>query len=384
MESIKTPSDDFNFSDLVLTSPITMNSGTHFIKYKFNDNQFYLQPPKSLLKQNITKGQRRMFCDLLFTNENDEFLRWIENLEEYSKKYIFDNRNNWFESELTEDDIEISFTPILKSYKGGKFYMLRTLIPTYLGTINLKIYDENENNIEIDQIKENDNVMTALEFKGIKCSPRSFQVEIELKQLLLLNKENIFDQCILNKPSLVKKKIDTQEENVENVLEENIKIEVETKDDLEETKEESYPIEQSNLEKEVQEESLSNEQVKEDIVQEAKEEEKLEEEEEDVVDVEEKEEEGEKSKEDLENLNFDEPEEIELPLEEVLEGEVVSIKKPNTIYYEMYKEALKKAKMAKDLALTSYLEAKRIKNQYMLEDLEDSDLEDDTFNSLDD
>jgi len=383
MESIKTPSDDFNFSDLVLTSPITMNSGTHFIKYKFNDNQFYLQPPKSLLKQNITKGQRRMFCDLLFTNENDEFLRWVENLEEYSKKYIFDNRNNWFESELTEDDIEISFTPILKSYKGGKFYMLRTLIPTYLGTINLKIYDENENNIEIDQIKENDNVMTALEFKGIKCSPRSFQVEIELKQLLLLNKENIFDQCILNKPSLVKKKIDTQEENVENILEENIKIEVDTKDDLEETKEELYPIEQSNLEKEVQEESLSNEEVKEDIVQEAEEEEKLEEEE-DVVDVEEKEEEGEKSKEDLENLNFDEPEEIELPLEEVLEGEVVSIKKPNTIYYEMYKEALKKAKMAKDLALTSYLEAKRIKNQYMLEDLEDSDLEDDTFNSLND
>lgn len=384
MESIKTPSDDFNFSDLILTSPITMNSGTHFIKYKFNDNQFYLQPPKSLLKQNITKGQRRMFCDLLFTNENDEFLRWIENLEEYSKKYIFDNRNNWFESELTEDDIEISFTPILKSYKGGKFYMLRTLIPTYLGTINLKIYDENENNIEIDQIKENDNVMTALEFKGIKCSPRSFQVEIELKQLLLLNKENIFDQCILNKPSLVKKKIDTQEENVENILEENIKIEVDTKDDLEETKEELYPIEQSNLEKEVQEESLSNEEVKEDIVQVAEEEEKLEEEEEDVVDVEEKEEEGEKSKEDLENLNFDEPEEIELPLEEVLEGEVVSIKKPNTIYYEMYKEALKKAKMAKDLALTSYLEAKRIKNQYMLEDLEDSDLEDDTFNSLND
>ena len=384
MESIKTPSDDFNFSDLVLTSPITMNSGTHFIKYKFNDNQFYLQPPKSLLKQNITKGQRRMFCDLLFTNENDEFLRWVENLEEYSKKYIFDNRNNWFESELTEDDIEISFTPILKSYKGGKFYMLRTLIPTYLGTINLKIYDENENNIEIDQIKENDNVMTALEFKGIKCSPRSFQVEIELKQLLLLNKENIFDQCILNKPSLVKKKIDTQEENVENILEENIKIEVDTKDDLEETKEELYPIEQSNLEKEVQEESLSNEEVKEDIVQVAEEEEKLEEEEEDVVDVEEKEEEGEKSKEDLENLNFDEPEEIELPLEEVLEGEVVSIKKPNTIYYEMYKEALKKAKMAKDLALTSYLEAKRIKNQYMLEDLEDSDLEDDTFNSLND
>lgn len=345
MESIKTPSDNFNFSDLVLTSPITMNSGTHFIKYKFNDNQFYLQPPKCLLKQNITKGQKRMFCDLLFTNENDEFIRWIENLEDYSKKIIFDNRNNWFESELTEDDIEISFTPILKSYRGGKFYILRSLVSSYLGTINLKIYDEDENNIEIDQIKEDDNIITALEIKGIKCSPRAFQVEIELKQLLLLKKENIFDQCILNKPSLVKKKIESQEDNVDNVLEENIKIEIETKEDLDDTRDESEYIEEISLEK--------------------------------------GEEEKEKSKGDLENLNFDEPEEIELPLEEISE-EVVSIKKPNTIYYEMYKEALKKAKMAKDLALTSYLEAKRIKNQYMLEDLEDSDLEDDTFDSLND
>ena len=54
MESIKTPSDDFDFKELVLTSPITMNSGTHFIKYKLNDNQLYLQPPKCLIKQNIT------------------------------------------------------------------------------------------------------------------------------------------------------------------------------------------------------------------------------------------------------------------------------------------------------------------------------------------
>ena len=39
----------------------------------------------------------------------------------------------------------------------------------------------------------------------------------------------------------------------------------------------------------------------------------------------------------------------------------------------MYREAKKKAKMAKDLALSSYLEAKRIKNTYMLEDISDSD-----------
>jgi hypothetical protein len=39
----------------------------------------------------------------------------------------------------------------------------------------------------------------------------------------------------------------------------------------------------------------------------------------------------------------------------------------------MYREACRKAKIARDLALSSYLEAKRIKNTYMLEDLTDSD-----------
>jgi len=47
----------------------------------------------------------------------------------------------------------------------------------------------------------------------------------------------------------------------------------------------------------------------------------------------------------------------------------------------MYQDAKKKAKLAKDLALSAYLEAKRIKNTYMLEDLDDSDsdLDEDSF-----
>ena len=39
----------------------------------------------------------------------------------------------------------------------------------------------------------------------------------------------------------------------------------------------------------------------------------------------------------------------------------------------MYREARQKAKLAKSLALSSYMEARRIKNLYMLEDIDDSD-----------
>jgi hypothetical protein len=42
------------------------------------------------------------------------------------------------------------------------------------------------------------------------------------------------------------------------------------------------------------------------------------------------------------------------------------------MYYKMYQEARQKAKIARDLALSSYLEAKQIKNKYMLDDILDS------------
>ena len=65
--------------------------------------------------------------------------------------------------------------------------------------------------------------------------------------------------------------------------------------------------------------------------------------------------------------------EIEIPLDELVDSEPIYIKERNDVYYEMYREARRKAKIARDLALSSYLEAKRIKNTYMLDDINDSD-----------
>jgi hypothetical protein len=76
-------------------------------------------------------------------------------------------------------------------------------------------------------------------------------------------------------------------------------------------------------------------------------------------------------------------EEIELPLEDLSNNDTIFIKKRNDVYYEMYREALQKAKLAKNVALASYLEAKRIKNTYMLTDLNDDDIDSDFDGDMD-
>ena len=70
---------------------------------------------------------------------------------------------------------------------------------------------------------------------------------------------------------------------------------------------------------------------------------------------------------------------LEFPLDESgAGGESVHLTAKNEIYYKMYREARDRAREAKMEALANYLEAKRIKNTYFLEDMSDSDDEDES------
>lgn len=330
--------ESFDFNKLVLTKPIAVPGGNYFIKCLVNNNPLFIQSPKCKTRQGITKIGKRLYTDLLFNNENESFIQWMENLENCLQQYIYKNKEKWFDGDMELHDIENYFSSPLKIYKSGKFYLLRTNINTTLGKPNLKIYDENENEIEIENINEDTNIINILEIQGIKCSARSFQIEIEIKQMMVMQKSNIFEKCIIKTNS---KKAD------EPVTNEDVTNE-EKEDSLETIKE-----------------LLPEITVSEDIVSEVDSTNDI------AVEIDIKEENDEPIK--IPIITKDGLEEVEFNLDDLLESESIQIKKRNDVYYEMYKEARKKAKIARDLALSSYLEAKRIKNTYMLDDIKDSD-----------
>jgi len=80
----------------------------------------------------------------------------------------------------------------------------------------------------------------------------------------------------------------------------------------------------------------------------------------------------------LENVAL---EDLEVHLEEtdMPETDTVKLKARNEVYYEMYKEARKKAKVAKKLALDAYLEANKIKHAYNLNLESESDSDDEEW-----
>jgi hypothetical protein len=358
MEHIYETNDSFPFDKLVLSKPISQN-GNFLIRYSIDNYPLYIRPPKASIKQSLIKNTKKSHCDLLFSQENGNFIQWMENLENHTQKTIYENRAQWFESDLEMEDIENSFTSPMKSYKSGKFYIVRTNISQRLGKITLKIYDENEKDITLEDVSENAYVMTILEIQSVKCSAKNFQIEIELKQMLVLNPIDFFERCIL-KPvnNRIKTNETSQSEDLGNSKSDEIlESPSETIDEKDEiiTESESSPetiiiptnslFQNENAESDLSREDMLNQDLS-----------KNDDEKKDVS-------------ENISNQIC----EIDFNLDELEGVDTVKIKQRDDVYYEMYREARRKAKIAKDLALSSYLEARRIKNKYMLDDISDSD-----------
>ena len=56
--------------------------------------------------------------------------------------------------------------------------------------------------------------------------------------------------------------------------------------------------------------------------------------------------------------------------------DAVQLKAPLTVYREIYKKAKEKARMARRLAIQAFLEAKKIKNTFLIGEVEESDDDD--------
>lgn len=395
MSSIYSTDSSFDFNKLHLAKPHQIPGGSFFIRLSINNSPLYIQPPKCTLKQGILKAGKKYYSDFMFTNENYDFIEWMEHLENYCQKMLYENRNDWFEGSMEMHDIENYFTSPLKIYRSGKYYLARVNISTNLGKPTLRIYNEDEELISLEDVKENMSIMSVLEIKGIKCSPTCFQIEMDIKQMMTLVPNNIFDKCVFHtqpKP-IIPTNLTGEIENNTNTAADESKDEVLVEDvdnDSEDSNntsnnEELNTIKQplllteDTLEKnaniienmnvlEKKDELIENYDI--DTGNENVYEEKIIVDTPTVDEVEQKLKDPIEKPQDLENLEI---QEINLSLDEIPEDNSVSIKNKNHVYYEMYKEAKRKAKVARNLALSSYLEAKRIKNLYMLEDSSDSE-----------
>jgi len=431
MENICEPNESFNFIDMSLAHPTSIQGGAYFTKILQNNKSLYIEAPKCLTKQGFVKNGKKMYTDLMFDNNDEGFIHWIENLEVTCQNLIYDKSDTWFQNKLEMSDIETAFTSPMRVYKSGKYYIVRVNVKMNYSTNfpNIKIYNESETPLTIDDVNLETQIISIIEVQGIRFTSRNFQIELELKQVMVLNTDKIFENCLIKTMSVNKNvtpenklpfKIEnntqnnliqnslTQDNSLEemdnnvndnindkiddNILDNHLLINKNVDVDVDVVSPASLSLleklSDSILSSEEEHNAISNSMITTTtnhvdtntidinltttidqnnnkvatnvtdasiIIDELK----------------------------INDLCLEKSDQLqEVDINTMINGlETITLKKPNQVYYEIYKAARKKAKKAKRDAVVAFLEAKNIKKTYMLDDLDESDNSDNSDDS---
>lgn len=381
MENIVEPTYDFDFSKLHLGSPISTSGGSYFTKMLINNKSLYLQTPKSLTKQGFIKSGKKIYTDLMFSNVDNIFIDWLERLQNKCEELIFEKSETWFETKMERDDIETAFTSPVKIFKSGKNYLVRVSVKN-----NLKIYDENNNSFELENMTSDKTIISILEIQGIKFTSKNFQIEMELKQCMMVSSDPFLEKCFIKTNNNTNNSAVNATSIGANLNVSNDKINLDDifESSLSEVKNEPNVIMKKelkeNIKNELKEKELK-EELKGNVKNESKGKEFKEEEnnfDSDLISLE---------VEDLtpniviENDPNDELCEVNINFEDdQSNNDVMQLKNRNQVYREIYQKAKEKATELKRATIVAYLELKNIKNMYMLDDIIESD---DDLNDLD-
>jgi len=358
MSTILQPGSDFDFSPMRLTHPRALQGGgvylTEVVFGPDSNNDVWIQMPACKTKQGIVTSGRKAYCDLLYLSSDTLVVDWLEKIEQHCQRLIFKHREEWFHNPLSLDDIEGAFNSCAKLYKSGKNYAIRLHIRHASGERAPLAFDENKASVSLDDISSEKTIIPMIKVDSIRFSSRSFSLELALQQIMVLEDHQPIRECriefkgktINERSATVKEKESASSDNedaelaVQHVKDEAAEEVVSVSADANNSGvvEDNGSIE-DNIANEGVDESVPSAPTRDDTDTENGVD--------DIVEV--------------SDLNVD-----------LGELDSVTLRKPNEVYRQIYAAAKTKAKLAKKAALEAYLEARNIKNTYLLDDMESS------------
>lgn len=139
--------------------------------------------------------------ELKISSDNLEFYEFLNKIDNLFIQETFKNSKNWFNKEIPLDVIDDMYKRIIKPIEKNKLPTVRFKLPIVNSEIATKIYDQNKNNINIQDINTNVNCILMLHFRGIKFLKQQYVCDIYISQIKVFNikcdKYIISDDCLI-------------------------------------------------------------------------------------------------------------------------------------------------------------------------------------------
>jgi hypothetical protein len=348
-------------------------SGSYYTKLFINKELFYFKINSCTTKNGILQTEKKIYTDILFSllNNDTHYIEWFHQLETTLIDLIYSKSSSWFLSELDKEDINEYFNPVLRQYKTNH-NLLRLQLNNKKNIPECIIFDENEEIKTYDDVYEK-RFDCIIHIKGIRFTSTSFQLDLELKQILLLEEKDIFKNCILRDNSHASQHGSQKQIPIQSSLPNNdddcdddgdepcqaVSINVSTSDNNDENNNDVHVDSHHPSKNPLYEQSSNINQEEETVVSdkllmlsngEAY-----------IEDFENQKEET----DDFENKDNIKEYNIEYNLSTKNHNNSVEIREPKEVYKELYEKMIQKAITAKQEYMNAYKHAQFIKREYL-------------------
>ena len=186
--------EDVNLDDFNYTKPTKFNN-SYFgqMSSGSNNEPIYIQTPIIRVKSNIKEvlNQKVPYLELSIPKNRLDFYDLFINIDDKNIKTTFSKSEEWFGKPLPLEAIDDMHKPLTKGFKKNSEPTIRYKIPIIKGKVQCSVYNQSKTFIDINEIKENDEVILILHLKGLKVLKQNYFCECYITQIKLFQEKDL-------------------------------------------------------------------------------------------------------------------------------------------------------------------------------------------------
>jgi len=278
--------EDIDVNEINFSKPEKI--GTSYfgsISYGSELKPLYVQTPKLKSLINICDicEQKNPHLELEIPSGNYDIYDFFLNLDDRCIKTTFKKSQEWFGKELPIEAVDDMFKRTTKPFKKNQNPVMKFKLPVVKNKIQCGVYNQQRVFLDINDIKENSEVVLVLHLRGLKVLKQHFYFDCYVSQIKLFQDkdtkyniipeyavieekedyDDIFDQEVLRANGILsEEQLEKEQLEKEQLEKEQLEKEKLEKEKLEKEKE-NILAEKERFEKEKEKERLEKEKEKE-------------------------------------------------------------------------------------------------------------------------
>lgn len=181
--------DKFNY-----TKPIKFNN-SYFGQMSYNENNepIYIQTPKLRVKTNIKEvlQQKNPYLEVIIPKNKLDFYDLFINIDDRNIKTTFSKSKEWFGKALPLEAIDEMYKPMTKGFKKNTEPTVKYKLPIIKGKVQCSVYNQSRSFIDINEVKENSEVILILHLKGLKVLKQNYFCDCYITQIKLFQEKDL-------------------------------------------------------------------------------------------------------------------------------------------------------------------------------------------------